>query len=124
MSPPSRTPNDRCEARGALGSVDTTLETLAHPLRRDLIECCASANERLFDIHDVADDVVTARAAMGESIDTRDVLAQLHHQHLPFLADVGVIEFDPRGGQFRYERDERLERWLRRIRAGEPESPP
>lgn len=119
MNPPFRNHDGRDEGRETSSSVDETLRVLKHPVRRDLIECCSTADEQIFDIRAIADDVASAREAVGDSVDTAELQAQLHHQHLPLLANIGVIEYDPRGGQFRYEQDELLEQWLRRIRAEE-----
>ncbi|AXG06122.1 ArsR family transcriptional regulator [Haloplanus rubicundus] len=46
-------------------------------------------------------------------LQTREELAiQLHHVHLPTLADHGVVEFEHRSGAVRYRPDERVERVL------------
>lgn len=102
-------------------TVDETLRVLADPLRRDVIDCCASASGEIIDIYELADLVTTARKEAGEDVDSDDILRVLHHHHLPFLADRGVIVFDSLVGQLRYEPNELLESILRQIRSAESE---
>lgn len=115
MSPPAPDPNGPDERNTP--SVDKTLRILEDPLRRDIIDCCASSTEQIFDVEELADTVAIAR---GDT-DRDELLTAMHHHHLPLLAETGVIDFDPQGGQLRYRPDERVETWLRRIHDEGPE---
>lgn len=115
MSPPS--PDcDGFDERNS-SPVDKTLKILGDPLRRDIIDCCASSPEQIVDVDELVDTVAGAR---GET-DRDELLIAMHHHHLPLLAETGVIDFDPQGGQLRYNPDELVETWLRRIHSEESE---
>lgn len=115
MAPASWDTNDSEDRQGATPSVDDLLAILAHPLRREVISYCVEADENILDVEDVVDDIVAARAAAGAPVERDRLLVECHHQHLPVLADHGVIVFDPQSRQLRYRRDDRLERLLRQI---------
>lgn len=53
------------------------------------------------------------------------VKSELHHKHLPRLADYGLVEFDPRSEQVRYREPTRLFStlvWLSRLLEGRDET--
>lgn len=114
MCPP--TPGSNGPDERSSRAVDETLRILENPLRRDIIDCCASSTEQILDIEELADTVAIAR----DDTDRDELLTALHHHHLPLLAEMGVIDFDHQGGQLRYRPDERIETWLRRISDEEP----
>lgn len=121
MNHPPRDSNDRDTSRRDSPSIDETLKALEDPFRRDVIKCCVSSPDQIFDVHELADAIVSAREELEEEVDREGLLLALHHHHLPLLAESGVIDFDPQGGQLRYKSDELVERWVRRIRAEEPD---
>ncbi len=121
MNPSSGGCDDSNDLRSTAPSIDDTLQILGHPLRRDVIDCCVSTPGNILEIEAIADHVMSAREEAGESVDRDRVLAEFHHQHLPMMAELGVIDFDPRSGQLRYHPTELVERWLHRIREEQPE---
>jgi hypothetical protein len=48
-------------------------------------------------------------AKNGPPRDREDLATRLHHNHLPRLAEYGVVEFDHRSGVVRYHSDEQVE---------------
>lgn len=121
MNPDSGGCDDRNDLRGTSPSIDETLQILGHPIRRDVVDCCVSAPGPIVEVDELADHVTRAREAAGESVDREQLLAEFHHRHLPMMAERGLLEFDPRSGQLRYRCSDRVERWLERIRAEEPD---
>jgi hypothetical protein len=93
--------------------IDNSFDLLGEPLRRYIIDYCASATERVFEFDALVDYLDRKQPAHGK--DREDIAIELHHQHLPKLADADVIEFDPRSGTLRYLGDDRLEEWIHRI---------
>lgn len=90
--------------------LDRTLDALAHHRRR----------RALYHLRDAADavtiDSLADAVADAESdADAERVLASLHHRHVPKLADVGVVDHDPRSGDVRFAADGHVESWLDRL---------
>lgn len=118
MCPPNC--DDKTDLRGGKPSIDAALDVLRNPLRRDVIDYCANTSSRTVDIEELADHVMRRREQSEES-DREAIVATLHHKHIPILDEHGVIDYDSRSGQLRYWPDDRIEDWLARIRAEEPE---
>lgn len=70
---------------------------LTHPLRRELVACLEEGNART--VESVAESVAATTEGRRcgdtglEDLDRIEVV--LHHHHLPLLADVGVVDYDP-----------------------------
>lgn len=117
MAPPPSTGGAPRGSESDSLPIERVLELLKDPVRRQTVAYCATAADRAFDIDDVVDHLAIGRVPSRERITGENIAAELHHHHLPKLADAGVIEFDPRSGHFRYLGDDRLEKWVRRIQA-------
>ncbi|WP_050050313.1 hypothetical protein [Halostagnicola sp. A56] len=102
-------------------STETVLHLVADPRRRTILRQLRE-NGGVIEIETLA-DVVTERSARSSpstetdpptsnTDDQRIARAELHHTHLPQLADAGVIEYDSRTGTVRYRSHERVEALL------------
>lgn len=73
-------------------NIETTFDLLRSPVRRDVIAI-------LHETNSIARDRLTARVAGprdgdGSEDDRRRTRVALHHNHLPRLADAGLITYD------------------------------
>lgn len=77
---------------GSQGSVplDDTLELLASPHRRRILGYLLDEPEPPATLYDLA-----AKLAAAEDWEIELLRSQLSHNHLPRLADAGIIEYDP-----------------------------
>lgn len=102
-------------------STEAILHLVADPQRRTILRQLRE-NDSVTAIEDLT-GVVTERAAQSSpSAETdpptprtdpqRVTRAELHHTHLPKLADAGVIEYDSRTGTVRYRSHDRVEALL------------
>lgn len=91
--------------------LDRTLDALSHRRRR----------RALYELRD-ADGAVAVEEladAIADDAAREQVVASLHHQHLPKLADAGLVDYDGRSGDVRYEGGDLIESWLDRLAAVE-----
>lgn len=102
---------------GAAGSrslsTDDILVILGHPLRREILRYCAEQSKRETDLDALTDHLVAERG--DDEAERERIALLLHHLHLPRLADDGIVEFDPKSGQVRYQPDDELERLIGRM---------
>ncbi|SFS46911.1 DUF7344 domain-containing protein [Halostagnicola kamekurae] len=102
-------------------STETVLHLVADPRRRTILHQLRE-NGGVIEIEALA-DVVAERTARSSPIEETDpptartddqrlTRAELHHTHLPKLADAGVIEYDSRTGTVRYRSHDRVEALL------------
>jgi len=102
------------------GTPDDHLRLLADRHRRILLDQLREDPVTTRD--DLAD--VLRRVDSDSESDTdgetrrRRFAVELHHIHLPALADAGVIEYDPDDGTVVYRPDERVERLLDALSTG------
>ncbi|WP_293027347.1 hypothetical protein [Natronococcus sp.] len=88
----SRLLEDRNRADGR------TLETLVHPVRTQLYAMLAEL-DRPVSVDTLAAELIERDVdSLSEGSEAR---LALYHVHLPAMADVGAIEFDPRSGMVR-----------------------
>lgn len=81
-------------------------------MRREVLQFFADRSSRQAGLDQLIEHLTERRAA-GEPPMERDRIAlQLHHVHLPKLADIGVIEYDSDTDNLRYHPDDDLERYL------------
>ncbi|WP_254861638.1 ArsR/SmtB family transcription factor [Halovivax gelatinilyticus] len=65
---------------------------VAHPTRRSVLRTLRRTDHPT--VETLARDLTERRAGEVDE----DLSVALHHQHLPYLADVGVIDYDPDAG--------------------------
>jgi DNA-binding transcriptional ArsR family regulator len=94
-------------------STDELLALLGHPLRREILRYCVEKTDPKTDLDGLTDHLLTEWE--GEGYDRDRVALQLHHLHLPKLADMGLVAFDPDSGGVRYRPNHELERLIGRI---------
>lgn len=95
-------------------STDTLLEHVANPRRRTILHRLRANGDDAVALDELTETIATdggtaqVRHAPG---DTRAAV-ELHHTHLPKLADAGLIEYDQGKGTVRYLPNDRLEALL------------
>lgn len=77
------------ETRTSAVGLDETHRALADEQRRALLGIVEGA-----DLPVSLDRLATAVAAETTAADVNRVCIELHHKHLPLLADVGTLEYD------------------------------
>jgi len=98
-----------CRHRPTLGataeaheSLDTAFRLVSNRLRRYVLYHLV-ASDGVSELEDVVDHVMDLEAKAGESThQRRTVVTALEHNHLPQLAETGVIDYDRRSGTIRY----------------------
>lgn len=98
-----------------LSTLDPLLSILRDPLRRRTVLFCASASDRMLEFDDLVDHLARGDGQSAEARTREEIAIDLHHRHLPKLAEAEVIEFDPHSGIIRYLGSDKLERWTQRI---------
>lgn len=88
-------------------SIDTLFATLSDARRRYVIHYLLDREDGVADVGTLAERIAAwERATDRRDAPVEDVIVDLHHAHLPLLADVGLVEYDQRSGAVRY-RDRR-----------------
>lgn len=116
----NRSPADRTE--DAPPSIDETLELLADRERRRVLEHLvekSTDSASIAELREQLGDGPTGEPGCGSGLDRFEL--SLHHIHLPMMDAAGIVEYDARSKDLRYRPDDRLETWLERVRAEEPE---
>ncbi|WP_224332660.1 DUF7344 domain-containing protein [Haloprofundus halobius] len=91
-------------------SVDAMLDILANSPRRHLLEYLRDQPEGTATVEEATKVFLTQLAReSGQQPNHDDAQVDLHHHHLPKLADAGVIEYDVRTQTIRYRPHDRLE---------------
>ena len=75
-------------------ATDAVFECLAEPARRAVIEVLCDRTTATLD--ELADAVAEQGDTRGGPADR--LVPDLHHRHLPKLADAGLVEYDAEGG--------------------------
>ena len=104
-------------------SLDEHLKLVANPVRRRLLcELRKRNNKQTTTVELVAVLRHDGRLEVNNRSFGREELAiQVHHVHLPKLADLGVIDFDPEQGSVKYYADNQLEKLLDSIQHDVPQ---
>jgi DNA-binding transcriptional ArsR family regulator len=92
-------------------SLDERLRLVADQHRRRVIHHLRQEANGATTFDDLVDQVRERApdAKNGPPQDRDELAIQLHHTHLPKLADAGVVEYDHRSGAVRYDPDEQVE---------------
>lgn len=108
---------------GSSLSLDTVLSLLSHRRRRDLVHYLIRTPGKTGSVDDCAEYLSKREEERtGKRPRTDEVRVTLHHVHIPKLSSADICEYDPRTEEIRYRPVGRLESWLDRIRAHEPDS--
>lgn len=104
-------------------SLDTIFEVLADRHRRFVLYGLVDAPDGVLEWNELLEDVATLEAGIEHGALRRDQVldtaSELHHWHLPVLADVGLVERDERQGTIRYLPHPAVERWVSQARGDE-----
>lgn len=121
MAPSTSAGDDgRQPERGPL-DIDAILDVLRDRRRRLVLEHCMDRSKDVHEFDDLVNSVYQRLAREDEPVERDRLEASLHHVHLPFLVERGLLEYDHRSGQLRYRPDRQVERWLERIQAADAE---
>jgi hypothetical protein len=96
-------------------SLDTIFDILSHAHRRRILSYLSQTEDDLTTVADLVTVISKHESESETSVQhTQDdaVRVALHHNHLPKLADVGVIEFDTRSETIQYCGHPKLEKYL------------
>ncbi|MFC7155045.1 ArsR family transcriptional regulator [Halomarina halobia] len=93
-------------------SLDRTLRLLAHHRRRAILELLIEVDDGGITFS----RLVRAIARSEGEDDSESIRIDLHHCHLPRLADAGVVEYDHRSGAIRYRSADDIEAVLASLR--------
>lgn len=114
-------PHEESATAGVSLSLDATFDMLADADRRVMLTTLIEAPDHVATVDELVTELVKRQADQtGELPSPDSVEAQIHHIHLPKLADVGLVEYDARSEELRYWPDDRLETWLQRAQADKP----
>jgi hypothetical protein len=95
---------------------DTPFKAMANQRARFALSHLDDVSVDVVNLGDLAEGVaerdVEAGAAAGVEDHRRRVVVDLHHNHLPRLADAGVVDYDPRSKTIRTWGDDRVETCL------------
>ena len=95
-------------------SIDTALRVVADPCRRSILSELIDGEETVVTTDTLVDRINPENPPPKATATHADsLLIDVHHTHLPKLADANVIEYDPRTETIRYTPNERVERVLR-----------
>ena len=121
---PCETPSKASAPHNADSEVDagTLLHLLATDRRRLFVSYLADRPDETVDVDEVVDAITEAEwPDPGPATHRERVPIDLHHVHLPKLADAEVIDFDPVAETVRYDGPEALGTLLEATNAIEEE---
>jgi DNA-binding transcriptional ArsR family regulator len=96
--------------------LDALFEVLADAQRRQILAYLDATDDDVAAYSDLIEHVADDSAEA--STDDRDRIAVgLHHNHLPKLADAGVVEYDSRSETVRYRGGPVVSEWLDLVRS-------
>lgn len=99
-------------------SLDETLAALADARRRAVLQFLDAQADGVASVAELVRHLDAQQRATGreQAAAPERVEAELHHTHLPKLADHGLVEYDLQSGRVTYQPDETTERLLRFVR--------
>lgn len=110
---------DHSRQTGDAATVDQVLTALGHHRRRAVIAYLSGTPDRQATVEDLVDLLAEEDGRTDDHV-TRDQLAiQLHHRHLPRLADAGIVEYHRESGRLRCVTDDAIEELLACVQAWE-----
>lgn len=103
-------------------SLNATLEVLAHHHRREILRTLVDAPRHVAVVDELVSRLSNRETKRtGERPGRDQIVMELHHIHLPKLTEVGLVEYDARSQELRYQRHERLEGLLEYLESEVPE---
>jgi len=88
-------------------SVEVLLEQTFNYPRVEIVLYLRNHSDETTTLDDLGVHLCNLEAERGgERPDQNQMTVKLHHNHLPALADAGVIEYDPSSKEVRYEGEE------------------
>ncbi|MFD1586851.1 hypothetical protein ACFR9U_07640 [Halorientalis brevis] len=91
--------------------IDTVFELLADVDRRRICLYLMRSDQTVVTV----DDLVEILA--DEDDDQERLAIDLHHRHLPKLADAGIVEYDARSNTTRYWGQPTVEKWAEHVQS-------
>lgn len=86
--------------------IDRGFDALSDPYRRAICRYVLRTNADLVAREELVDYLADeATVATGEDCDRQTLETDLHHRHLPALADAGMVEYDRHSGAVYLDRD-------------------
>ncbi|GAB3676952.1 DUF7344 domain-containing protein [Halopiger thermotolerans] len=88
--------------------IDRGFAALGDPYRRALCRYALRTNADIVTIEELVDylaDEATVATETGEDCDRQTLETDLHHRHLPALAEAGMVEYERRSGAVYLDRD-------------------
>lgn len=103
-------PHERTRSRVP---VDEVHRLLASERRRDVLTYLVTRSADVVPVEDVVDFVADREEPKpGPGTARQRIATDIHHVHVPKLADADVVRFDPVAGTVRYVASERVEQFL------------
>lgn len=103
--------------------LDTCLKLIADGHRRGVIQKLRHGASSETTVSDLVDQLQQGDVAVNDTNQDRDALsAQLMHNHLPRLAEHGIVEYDRDRNTVRYQSPERIETVLDALPQDAPQS--
>lgn len=103
---------DREKSDASRFSDSDLLVRLANRRCRYVVEYFTDSSVRVADIDALVDEVILREESESTPTQRRHVAISLHHNHLPKLADMGVVSYDARSRTVRYRDDHRIESYV------------
>ncbi len=91
-------------------STETVLRIVAGPTRREILRHLQETDKRTVSIDDLAEALEAGERSTGAAEGRTSI--ELHHSHLPMLADANLIEYNQGRGSIAYRGDDRVENLL------------
>lgn len=108
----------------ATENLDTVFDLFCNSRRRYLLDYLFTVDGDVVEFEDTVNAVYkyeTAGMETGDHSSREDVRITLHHNHLPRLANAGILDYDRRHGTIRFTGHPMLEDWVEHARPKEPE---
>lgn len=92
-------------------TAEQMFELLRNPVQRRTLETLIESTYTTITLSELAEEIALDEAPSDSEIPTEvaDIEIGLHHNHLPKLANAGIIEYDRRSKTVRYRDEECIE---------------
>lgn len=100
-------------------NLNTIFDLLSAARRRYLLYYLLEVDSEVAELEAAVNAVYKQEVAGMEPEDhvsREEVRIELHHMHVPQLADAGVVDYDPRHGTIRYTGQPALAEWVEHAR--------